>query len=109
MSAKPVLPRDRAAADIDQIVAHYIAETSASVAQAFIDALEETYLHIGRLPSSGSPRIGLQQQLPGLRSWPVSGFPYIAFYVEQDDHIDLWRVLHTSRDIPAGLSEGMED
>lgn len=109
MTTKPVLLRDRAKVDIDQAVAHYIAGASTSVAQAFIDAVEEAYLHIGRLPSSGSPRIGREEQLPGLRSWPISGFPYMAFYVERDEHIDLWRVLHTARDIPESLSEGMED
>ena len=79
------------------------------MALAFIDALEEAYLHIGTFPSTGSPRVGHQQQFPGLRSWPIKGFPYIAFYVELDDHIDLWRVLHTARDIPASLDEFSED
>lgn len=96
-------------ADIDQIIAHYLEEAPASVAQSFIDALEQAYLLIGQLPSSGSPRIGRQQRLPGVRSWPLSGFPYVAFYVEQDNHIDLWRVLHTARDIPESLREGVED
>ncbi len=96
-------------ADIDQIIAHYLAEASASVARSFIDALEQAYLHIGQLPSSGSPRIGRRQRLPGVRAWPIGGFPYMAFYVEQDNHIDLWRVLHTARDIPESLTEGMED
>ena len=109
MTVKPIVLRARARADIDQVVAHYLAEASTSVAQDFIDALEEAYLHIVRLPSSGSPRIGRQQQLPGLRAWPIGGFPYMAFYVDRDDHIDLWRVLHTARDIPESLSEGMED
>ena len=42
-------------ADIDQAVAHYIAGASTSVVLAFLDALEEAYLHISRLPESGSP------------------------------------------------------
>ena len=109
MSIKPVIRRHHATVDIDQVVTHYLTEASASVAQAFIDALEEAYIHIGRHPSSGSPRIGNQQQLPGLRSWRISGFPYLAFYVEQIDHIDLWRVLHTSRDIPESLREDVDD
>ncbi len=43
--------------------------------------------------------------LPGLRCWPVKRYPYLVFYVERDDHIDVWRVLHGQRDIPAWLRE----
>ena len=28
-----------------------------------------------------------------------------VFYVERDDHIDVWRVLHAQRDIPAWMQE----
>lgn len=41
--------------------------------------------------------------IPGLRFWPLTRFPYLVFYVERDDHIDIWRVLHEQRDIPAWL------
>jgi toxin ParE1/3/4 len=40
---------------------------------------------------------------PGLRSRRLIGFPYLAFYVERDDCIEVWRVLHAQRDIPAWL------
>ena len=26
---------------------------------------------------------------------PVDRFPYLVFYVERVDHVDVWRVLHT--------------
>lgn len=29
--------------------------------------------------------------------------PYLIFYMEQADHIDVWRVLHAERDIPAWI------
>jgi toxin ParE1/3/4 len=32
-------------------------------------------------------------------------FPYLIFYMEQADHIDVWRVLHGRRDIPALMRE----
>ncbi len=78
-------------------------------AQLFIDALEEAYLHIGRLPGSGSPRYAQVLDVPELRSWSVSGFPYLVFYAEREHSIDIFRVLHTSRDIPASFSDIMED
>lgn len=30
-------------------------------------------------------------------------FPPSDFYVEREDHVDVWRVLHGQRDIPAWL------
>lgn len=31
------------------------------------------------------------------------GFPPLVFYLETKDCIDIWRVLHTARDIPAWM------
>jgi toxin ParE1/3/4 len=28
-------------------------------------------------------------------------FPHVIFYVEQADHVDVWRVLHGHRDVPS--------
>ena len=73
------------------------------VAEGLIDALEKAYTHIGRQPGTGSPRYAHELQLPGLRSWPLTRYPYLVFYVEHNDHVDVWRVLHAQRDIPAWL------
>nr|MEA2799523.1 toxin ParE1/3/4 [Phenylobacterium sp.] len=32
-------------------------------------------------------------------------YPYLIFYVERDSHVDVWRLLHAERDIPAWLQE----
>jgi toxin ParE1/3/4 len=69
----------------------------------FIDALEQALQHIGRHPAIGSPRYAHELDLPGLRCWQVKGYPHLVFYVEPDDHVDVWRVLHGSRDIPAWM------
>ncbi|WP_083782918.1 type II toxin-antitoxin system RelE/ParE family toxin [Aromatoleum aromaticum] len=74
-------------------------EGAASVALDFIDALEQAYTHIGRHPSTGSPRYAHELHLPGLRAWALSPYPYLVFYVERPDHIGVWRVLHGQRDI----------
>lgn len=47
-------------------------------------------------------------QIDELRFWPVNGFPYLIFYVERDDRIEIWRVLHAQRDIPAWIADGVE-
>lgn len=61
------------------------------------------YTHIGRHFVAGFPRYAHELDLPGLRSWPLMHYPYIVSYVECDDHIDVWRVLHGMRDISAWL------
>ena len=105
MKAKPVVPRALANQDAEDAVAYYLGEDAASAALGFVDALEQAFIHIGRHPATGSPRYAHALNLPGLRSWPLSRFPYLVFYVEHIDHIDVWRVLHSARDVPAWMQE----
>jgi len=53
----------------------------------------------------GSPRYAFELRLEGLRAWPLRRYPYLVFYVEREDHLDVWRVLHAQRDIPAWMQE----
>jgi toxin ParE1/3/4 len=78
-------------------------ENAEQAALGFIDALEQAYVHIGRHPATGSPRYAHELNLPGLRSWSLTRYPHLVFYIEREDHIDVWRVLHGQRDIPAWL------
>ncbi len=105
MKAKPVVPRRRAHRDVEEAVAHYLAEDARPAALGFIDSLEKAFAHIGRYPASGSPRYAHELNLPGLRSWPLARYPYLVFYVELADRVDVWRVLHGERDIPAWMQE----
>lgn len=105
MKAKPVLPRVQASRDVDEAVDHYLDEASEEVALRFLDALERAYVHIGRQPASGSPRYARDLNIPGLRFWPLRRFPYLVFYVERRDQVDVWRVLHARRDIPEWMQE----
>ena len=61
-------------------------------ARKAIDQLE-------RNPGIGSPRIGELLDIPGLRSWRLSGFPLVWFYFERDDHLDFTRLLGERQDI----------
>jgi toxin ParE1/3/4 len=103
VKAKPVIPREQANRDVDEIVAHYLSEAGAAVAMGFVDALEQAYGHIGRHPATGSPCYAHELNLPGLRAWPLTRSPHLVFYIEHSDHIDVWRVLHGQRDIPAWM------
>lgn len=105
MKIKPIVPRTLAARDVDEAIEHYLSEGAAQAALGFIDALELAYAHIGRYPTTGSPRYAHELDLPGLRFWPVKRYPYLVFYVERRDHIDVWRVLHGQRDIPTWMRD----
>ena len=105
MTAKPVVPRELANRDIDNEIAYYLSEGAEQAALGFIDALEQAYTHIGRHPATGSSRYAHALNLPGLRFWPLVRYPHLVFYVERPQHIDVWRVLHGQRDIPAGMQE----
>ena len=102
MSGKPVVLRERARRDIDEVIEHYLSGAGAepAVALDFVDALEDALRQIGERPASGSPRHAHELDIPGLRFQSVGRFPYPVFYVEREADIDVWRVLHGARDIP---------
>ena len=102
---KPVVPRAQADRDINAAVAYYLNEDSEQAALGFVDALEKAFAHLSRHPATGSPRYAHELSLPDLRFWPMSHYPYLIFYVERPDHIDVWRVLHGQRDIPAWMRD----
>jgi toxin ParE1/3/4 len=106
---KPVIRRVEADRDVAHAIDHYLGEASEEVALGFVDALERSFLHIGRHPASGSTRYAHVLELPGLRCWPVKGYPHLVFYVDRDDRVDVWRILHGQRDIPAWLREDDRD
>jgi toxin ParE1/3/4 len=104
LKVKPVVPRELANTDIDRNIAYYLVEATEQAAYGFIDALEAAFSHIGHHPATGSPRYAHELNLPGLRFWPLTRYPYLVFYVERPDHIDVWRVLHDKQDIPAWMT-----
>lgn len=105
MRAKFVVPRALAVRDVEAALEHYRTEVSEAVALGFVAALENGYSHIRRYPGSGSTRLAHELKLPGLRSWRLRDYPYIIFYVEREEWVDVWRVLHGQRDIPGWLRE----
>ena len=106
MTLKPVIPRTLAQQDIDEALEYFLAEAGETIALRFVDDLEKAFSHLGRHGATGSPRYAHELNLPGLRSWQLTRFPYLIFYMERADHIDVWRVLHSYRNIPAWLQEG---
>jgi toxin ParE1/3/4 len=102
---KPIIRRARAEQDVLEVVRHYVEQEAPQAALDFIDELETALTHIQRNPGTGSPRYAHSLKLPGLRFWSCHRFPYMVFYFEQADCIDVWRVLHGKRDIPNWLQD----
>ena len=100
----PLARRALADRDVDEALDHYLAE-AARAAEGFVKSMERAYGHIRRAPDSGSPRWAHALDLPGLRAWPLKRYPYLVFYVVLPARIEVWRVLHMRRDMPAWLAE----
>ncbi|TFH16898.1 MAG: type II toxin-antitoxin system RelE/ParE family toxin [Acidimicrobiales bacterium] len=105
MPTRSVRLRERAAADIDRAVDFYLAEADTEVALRFVDAVARAVGQISRSPQSGSLQFSYELEIPGLRVRPLARFPYLVFYVVVDDVVDVWRILHTRRDIPSAIGD----
>ncbi len=93
---------------MDQAVDYYLAEADTEVALRFVAAVERAVGQIGRSPQSGSLRLSYELEIPGLRVRPVARFPYLLFYVAGDEVVDVWRILHSRRDIPAAIADELD-
>src|SRR3546814_5455136 len=102
---KPVRLRRLAADDVEAAVDHLLSEATAGDAARFVDSVERALGHVGRQPLSDPLRFSYELDVPELRAWPLAGFPYLVFYVERDGEIDVWRTLHTRRDIPSTVAD----
>ena len=105
MSKRTVRFRSRAAADVDAAVDHYRREAGESVAVDFVEALEHCVRRSRNGPHVGSLLFSYELGIPELRTTTTQRFPYVVFYLPGDDHIDVWRVLHSRRDIPTTLAD----
>lgn len=82
-----------------------MAEGGIRAALGFVEDLESAYRHIGSHPASGSLRYAHELNLPDVRCWQLRRFPYLLFYTERADRIDLLRVLHARRDVPHWMAQ----
>lgn len=103
--SKTVIPREKARQDVEAAADYYQDEAGPDVALDFIDALQAAYQAIATRPGIGSTRYAAELDLPELRCRKLKRFPYLVFYIERADHLDVWRVLHARRDIPARFEE----
>lgn len=102
---KPRALRLAAQNDIERAFSHYLDAAGADVAVGFLDEVDGALSHLETHPATGSPRYGELCEVPGLRMWALSRFPYAVVYVEQAASVDVLRVLHQHMDIPARVAD----
>ncbi|MDT8437589.1 MAG: type II toxin-antitoxin system RelE/ParE family toxin [Wenzhouxiangellaceae bacterium] len=61
--------------DLEEAITFYLDQGAESAALALIDAFEQACSHLGCHPATGSPRYAHELDLPGLRFWPLGGYP----------------------------------
>lgn len=102
---KPPIWRSIARRDAADAAYWYATQANRATGERFLAAVHAGLEHVSRHPASGLPRYATSLNLDGLRFWPVGGFPYLIFYIERDTHVDVWRVLHAQRDVPAWMEK----
>ncbi len=95
-----LLPRAEADA-YDQ--ARYLAEHSPEAAARFGVDLRVAFDKLLRFPNLGRPWLTRNPELKGLRRLNLSASPISLFYLPTDKTIEIVRVLHHSRQLPAEL------
>jgi toxin ParE1/3/4 len=105
MTAKPVLLREHARRDMKVAVSYYLREAGPRVARDFAEAVEIAYRRLETSPRIGSPRYEHALNLPGLRTLSLGRFPYLVFYVEHPEQVEIWRILHGQSDVGAQFDE----
>ncbi|MBD2253957.1 type II toxin-antitoxin system RelE/ParE family toxin [Nostoc parmelioides] len=102
---KRIVITPKASLDIDDYFA-YIAQENSDKAFLFFDSVRETFAQLARMPSMGSPYPLENLRLQGLRKWAVKGFKrYLIFYFEQDESIQIIRILYAGQDIERILEQ----
>jgi len=96
---KPAFLRPQARADLRAEIIYYRKLAGKHIANELAGAADDALRHLQQNPGTGSPRIGQELDIPGLRSWRVSGFPLIWFYFEREDCLDVVRLLGERQDI----------
>lgn len=96
---KSILQRDAAQNDIISAFDRYLQDANKKIAARFLTALDSLFSQLSAFPASGSSRYAQALGIDGLRDAVVTRFPYIVFYFDREQHVDVVRVLHQERDL----------
>ena len=101
--------RPLAEADLVERSEYYRSKGSDELGQRFFDAAIESLQEIGRMPGTGSLRIGEMCGVGDLRSRRLAGFPCGWFYFERVNHVDVIRLLAYAQDLETILGDLGQD
>jgi toxin ParE1/3/4 len=87
-----------------QAAARFIRRNNFEAASAFLEAAYNAFEFLAKNPGIGRKRVDLG--FPDVRSWRIAGFrTYLIFYRESPEGIQIWRVLHSARDLHQHLED----
>ena len=95
--------RRQAKLDLAAEVRYYRGEGGTAVARRVRPAIQKACRQLESNPSIGSPSLGQELDILGLRTWLVPGFPLALWYFDRPDHVDVVRVVGVRQD-----AEGIE-
>ena len=90
---KPCVLRPQARADRRDELRYYRQEAGAEVAAKLVDSLEKASNELSRRPGIGSPTLGQELGVAGMRTWLIAGFPLSFWYFERVTHVDVARLV----------------
>lgn len=105
MTGKWVRTRTTAEAELQSAIAYYLDEGALDAALGLVDEFEAAVEAIGNHPGIGSPRLEVELGIPGVRVFALRTYPYVIIYFDTAEFVDVRHVLHSSRDIPARMTE----
>jgi toxin ParE1/3/4 len=97
---KMLAVRPQALLEIEVAASYYEGE-QAGLGGRFSDTVEAAFMKIQATPGIGSSRYG--DLVPGLQMYVLPTFPFLIFYLEHADRLEVVRILHAKRDLPQEL------
>jgi toxin ParE1/3/4 len=98
-TVRTIAPHHHAIADVHEIICYYREQAGTAVAENFAIEINEAYARLRQHPNIGPPRPAFDLDIEGVKSWTLKRFPHQIFYEIQNNHVELWRILHPRRDI----------
>jgi toxin ParE1/3/4 len=93
-----IFERTRARRDLAN-QARFISHDNRRAAERLLESYEETVRRIASTPTLGTPW-EFKKPKKKLFWWPIDGFPnHIILFDQDNDHVEVIRVLQTSRDL----------
>ncbi|MFY9137038.1 type II toxin-antitoxin system RelE/ParE family toxin [Zwartia sp.] len=103
MPPKSIIPHRHAVDDLLDAVDYYREHAGTLVAEKFSFEIDQALERLSKHPNIGSPRPALDLDIECIKSWALKRFPHQIFYEIQDNHVELWRILHPRRDITQAM------